>query len=264
MRFAFTIGLNCKHHLLHNDFYKKMLDMFDYWVFVEGASQNGGSTKWCKQMPGKWHDNGRSVDGTIGELYNIIDYNFNIGKHDFRVLFNHGEMWESKDAMVNEAIKEIKKKHDIGFLWQVDADEQWKLEDIEAAENWMENLGAKSGAFRPNHYVGKDLVACGDWGSVPFQRVWRWNGELFASHEPPTLEGMRKYDFLQLPQRFEHYSYYFEQDVKFKSEWYTGHQNVYKGWKKLQTETVFPQPISYLFGDTKYGKMDAEIVKLER
>ena len=37
-----------------------------------------------------------------------------------------------------------------------------------------------------------------------------------------------------LPQRFNHYSYYFEQDVKFKEAYYGGYEGLFERWKGVQ------------------------------
>ena len=64
-RIAFTIILNGLHHLKHNDYYLFLINNFDYWIIVDGASNNNGSTTWCNNMLDKYHNNGASNDGTI-------------------------------------------------------------------------------------------------------------------------------------------------------------------------------------------------------
>jgi hypothetical protein len=39
--------------------------------------------------------------------------------------------WKSKDEQVNAAIEEIKKTVKECFLWQVDIDEQWTLDQLQ-------------------------------------------------------------------------------------------------------------------------------------
>lgn len=118
MRIAFSIILNGRHHLLHNNYYKFMVENFDYWVIAEGASMNQGSTKWCKTMPDKYCDKfGSSTDGTV-ELLKEIEKESN-GK--MKVIFPK-RMWSSKDEQVNAATTVAREliKDDENFLWEVD------------------------------------------------------------------------------------------------------------------------------------------------
>jgi hypothetical protein len=254
-RIAFTIILNGLHHLLHNSYAETLCDMVDHWVIVEGAAGNTGSTAWCKAMPPEVHKDGRSVDGTVKFLQQLADRRPNV-----HVVIGDG-LWPSKDAQVNRAVDEVRKLASDCWLWEIDADEQWAQPAMDLAETTLAASGNGAAAFRCDAFMGKDIVARGEWGeNPPYRRLWRWNGESFDTHEPPRLHGCGK-NPLVLPQRFSHYSYYFEQDVKFKSQWYGGHEAVYENWLKLQRQTKFPRPISALFGMTSYGLSKTSIVK---
>lgn len=247
MRAAFTICLNGLHHLEHNNFAKSMSEMFDVWVIVEGASNNGGSTSWCKPAMDKYHSGGHSVDGTLEYLQELERRTSNTF-----VCTTNG-VWASKDAMVNAALAKISDKTDShpGYLWEVDSDEQWSLADIEAAEQGLSRAGGKTGMFHADFFVGPGLVARGAWGEglwLPYNRLWAWNGvEMFRTHEPPVLEGGNDPSVL-LPQRFKHYAYYFEKDVEFKDSWYGRHSGILKNWRRLQgmDGNHFPCPITEL------------------
>jgi hypothetical protein len=78
MRIIVSILLNAKENLLHNDYYKKVPSMCDYWIIAEGASQSNGSTRWCKTMPEGTHINGRSSDGTFEFLTELAKENHKI------------------------------------------------------------------------------------------------------------------------------------------------------------------------------------------
>lgn len=241
MRIAFTIILNGLHHLKHNNQAEFISQNFDYWVVVEGATRSQGSTGWCRQIPDKYHNNGKSIDGTV-EFMNDFKEN-----HSNVIFVESNGLWNSKDDMVNTAISEIKKITNECFLWEIDVDEQWSLEQIENSEKELIENDAKMGCFIVNQYLGDNLIAYGsDWAGNPFNRLWNWKGENFECHEPPRLSGGNGKTVI-LSEKMEHYSYYFEEDVKFKDEWYGGHQGVYEGWKKLKTEQNFPQHISYMF-----------------
>lgn len=258
MRIAFTIILNGLHHLKHNDYYKLVPNIFDYWIIVEGASNNKGSTSWCRNMSSNYHNNGKSIDGTTEFLKNISKQYNNI------VYIEPEKMWDSKDQQVNKAIEEIKKITNNCYLWEIDIDEQWSKDNIEQAEYTLKQHKGKTGCFLCNYYVGKDLIVKGMWGegyALPYRRLWNWNGELFETHEPPKLVGGNGLGLL-LPQKFNHYAYYFEEDVKFKNDWYSGHDGVYEKWKQLQVETKFPIHISKLLGiSTHWGNTNTLIIK---
>ena len=69
-----------------------------------------------------------------------------------------------------------------------------------------------------------------------------------------------------LPQRFQHYAYYFRQDVKFKDAWYKGHEGVYERWVELnkqaeQADIGAVWPVSDLITGA-WGKTDTVIRKV--
>lgn len=253
MRIAFTIILNGLHHLKHNDYYKTMLDNFDYWVVVEGASKSVGSTLWCKQMKDKYHNNGSSVDGTIEFLEDL-----SLRNKKLKFVKSKG-FWNGKDEQVNVAINEVRKITDKCFLWQVDIDEQWELSEIEKAERELVEKGGKTGLFKCEYYVGSDLIVKGVWGEGPYNRLWNWNNESFQAHEPPILSGGNGKEVL-LSSRFKHYSYFFQKDVEFKNDWYSGHENVLDNWLNLKNETNFPIHVSKLITGP-WGKTNSFIYK---
>lgn len=257
MRVAFTIVLNGLHHLKHNDFYNKMAKMFDHWVIVEGVSLPNGSTSWCKHLDDKFHKNWLSVDGTTEFLR---DNYHPMVTHVLR----HNNPWQSKDEQVNAAIDCLYNRRKIreGFLWQVDVDEQWTENDLHEAEMALVRNGGKTGCFHCDYYVGPDQIVKGQWGEgliEPYRRLWAWQGESFEKHEPPTLKGKNGPGLL-LKQRFKHYAYYFEQDVKFKEAYYQGYEGLYERWLKVQ-ENRSTMDISQLLGDkTWWSKTNTFII----
>lgn len=228
-RVAFTILLNGRHHLEHNNFFNEMLKKFDLWVIVEGVANPGGSTSWCREPDKDFHKNFLSVDGTTEFLDN--------NKHNKLVVVRpDNRAWISKDEQVNRAIKVVKERFNECFLWQVDVDEQWSLEQLEEAEKILKEKNGKTGCFICNYFVGKNQQVFGEWGECTldtYRRLWHWEGEEFETHEPPKLKGKNGPGYL-LPQRFNHYSYYFEQDVKFKEAYYGGYEGLFERWKGIQ------------------------------
>ena len=264
-RIAFSILYNSNHHLKHNGFAENMLKMFDHWIIVEGAAGNKGSTSWCNDV----RRSHKSEDGTREYISKLqVDNPDKVSVAEFRE-----SAWQSKDEMCKAAIHII---HSIGvhscFLWQVDADEQWTSDQLCRSEKVLTDQEAKTGMFFCDCFLSSDLVAIGDWGegrSLPYRRLWNWNGEDFDTHEPPIIVGGNKKE-IHINERFQHYSYYFEKDVYFKSLYYGGHQNIYDKWLILQDQEAkknisFPIPLSFLFGrDTWAGRSNTFITKIKQ
>jgi len=249
-RIALTIVYNGAHHLT-DEFVKFMTDTFTLWVIVEGQSRNGGSTSWCKHVEAPFN----SKDGTIERIEQIQSNHKNVLTY---VPVKH---YKSKDEQVNRAIELIKTRFSSGFLWQVDVDEHWTKEDIEAAERSLWRSPESCAEFQFNHYVKKDVVAIGRWGSGYVTRLWKWSGHSFISHEPAILAGQT--NPIKLPQKFQHYSMIYPQDVKWKAKSYKGHEMVYINWLKLD-EFTYPQHISNLFGKNNViGRSDTWLHKIK-
>lgn len=242
-RIGFTIILNGEKHLLHNNYAEYLLDeCLDYWVVIEGASKPGGSTSWCIGDISKYHKDGHSIDATLDILESLkmshldkMFYGWNYG------------LWNSKDEMVNFGIKMLLDNGiNSGWLWQIDIDEQWTKEDMEFNEQYMLYNSATHGDAKFYQYVGKDIYAEGPhWGGNTMTRLWNWTGEFFNSHEPPVL-GKAGYTVV-LPKKYHHYSYYHEEDVKFKSQFYNYGEDFFNRWEILQKQTEFPRPLGELF-----------------
>jgi len=223
MRVAVTIIYNGLHHLLNRGFAKRMAEMFDVWVVVDGLSDNFGSGGNNKlNLPAI------SLDGTIEYLNSLIPKYPNIK------ILQRETPWKSKDEQFNYALTYLRGVYEIDntYLWQVDADEQWELADIVQAEIDLNNEGANCGACGFVHLMGIDLVAIGEWSSFSWARLWKWNGQELQTHEPPIMQGGNGKTIL-LKQKFIHYSYYFEFDVRFKATYYKGYQRILQEWQKL-------------------------------
>ncbi len=258
MRVGFTIILNGEHHLKHNNYAEFLAKNLDLWIIVEGAAKNAGSTSWCKDMSEEYQCVGTSVDNTVSYIDELREKYKNI------ILVNSVfGFWPSKDAMVNAAIKALKKHTNKCTLFEIDIDEQWTANDMLDAEMMLKESGGKIGTFLCDYYVGENLRAVGDWGEgnlVPYRRLWLWEGEYFKTHEPPMLDGEND-PVVMLPQRFKHYAYYFEKDVKFKNDWYSGHEGIYERWKEIQMlpQNEFPIKLDRLITG-HWGKTKTEII----
>lgn len=231
LRCAFTIIYNGLHHLKNRNFAKFMLTNFDHWIVVEGHAKPGGSTSWCKDI----NIPCRSTDGTHEELLGLKSQHKNLH------YYSNGGYWKSKDEQVNKAIDILRGITNECILWQVDADEVWTETGIVNNERALMGRRHNCGRVQFRHIVGehegKLLIARGRWGSGYVNRVWKWKGERFVTHEPSEIEGQSS---VNLPYRFDHYSMYFEQDVLFKSKYYKGYENLYENWKRMHEQGKFP------------------------
>lgn len=236
----------------HNDFASKMCKLFDHWIVIEGHSLPYGSTSWCKKM----NVSPTSQDGTIKYLKSLSLIKNNLH------FYSHGGFFYGKDEQVNAGISILKQLTKKCYLWQVDVDEHWTEEKLKASEIYADLNPHKGYAFQFNQYVGEDIIAVGEWGSGYLNRLWKWNGEMFRSHEPALLFGQRSLGYV--PEiKYDHFSYLYEKDVKFKSQYYTGHEYVHKGWGELKNVKTFPVHISVLFGkDSKIGMSNSYITRL--
>jgi hypothetical protein len=243
----------------------KLASMVDYWAIAVGACKSGGSTSWCNDMPDEYHNKGLPIDNTIDKLLEIdrLYGNVRIIIKKQNNYIGHPYMWESKDQQVNAALDVFKNERvnifnspdvynpncipniicgermkNYIFLWEFDMDEQWGQKQPERAEKLLLYYKADTGMFLADFWVGKNLRAIGEWGEgrkLPYRRLWKWGGQKFKTHEPPVLDRGNGEERL-LPQRFHHYAYYFDQDVRFKNDWYKGHEGIYDKWQALNKE----------------------------
>jgi len=232
--------------LQNKGFAEFMAKNFDYWIVIEGLAGASGSTSWCRNLDIP----ARSNDGTHQFMYQFTHQNTNVIYH------SPATKWKNKDEMVNEAIRITSLITDSCYLWQVDADEIWTRDALDMAELELDQTDLIAGAFQFDQLLcvnkqGKQLVGKGVWGSGFHTRLFKWSGQKFLSHEPPKLEGQT--EVACLSQKYEHNSYNFDRDVKFKSVYYKGHEQVYDNMQKLKEYTgEFPVPITMLFGKSKY------------
>ena len=184
-----------------------------------------------------------------------------VKRRGIKVIRNRHGVWNNKDEQVNAAISYLKTQTNECYLWQIDIDEQWTSDQLELAEQTLDKHQAKTGCFLCNFFVGKNHIVLGEWGEgrhLPYRRLWKWKGEMFESHEPPILEGKNGPGIL-IPIKFNHYAYYFEQDVKFKQSYYTGYENLYKRWIDIQ-QKKYNMSIKELLGfDTWWAHTNSTI-----
>lgn len=252
-RYCFTLAYQAAHLFAWRDWLHRTATLFDRWVLVEGAAHPGGSTAWCRPHPGP----AQSADGTREALLALQA----AAPDRVTVILGPPGGWPGKDDMVRAAVDALRDAALPAYLWELDADEHWTAAQLAAAEAALTAAGADCGEFLCEYYLGPGLVARGEWGegrALPYRRLWRWHGQQFARHEPPELAGGNGHTVL-LPQRFEHFAYYFERDVAFKARYYGGHQGVLAGWRQLNADRAagrgpWPRPIGYFFGTGPWAR----------
>ena len=246
-RIAVSIVLNGERHI-EEQFSREIDIAFDQWIFVEGATKSTFCTSWCNAIPSQYHNNGRSIDKTVLEIKSLADY-YESKPDKIKLLTTEG-LWDGKVTMFNKALETIREPC---WLWEIDIDEYWDRQQLSAAERVLENLGGDCGAFSCDYLLTDDIIVRGEWGESPrhgYRRLWKFQpGQKFTSHEPPVLEGCDKLvPPIYLP-RFKHLSYYYEEDVKFKSLWYGKHENIYKNWLDIKSGLIkLPINVKEFFG----------------
>ena len=191
---------------------------------------------------------GSSVDGTS-------EYLTSISGHPKVNIIRKPE-WDGKTEMCNSVLDGIKESC---LLWQIDADEVWRPEQIKKMRQmFMADTKRTSAWFWCRCFMGYNLAleginGAGNRTEYEWKRVWRFNpGDVFASHEPPCLR-RGKVDlgdacrFTHEETRdaglvFDHHAYVEEQQVLNK-ELYYGMPGLTDIWRKMQ-DTPAPFNIS--------------------
>lgn len=225
------------------------------WIIVEGTAAPTHCTRWCKPIPA-----GLSDDGTA-------DYIDHLQHTDERIHVMRNIWWDGKVSMCNMALSRIRRKC---LLWQIDADELWRSEQIESVRqkfNDDDSLG--SAEFLCRYFVGPDLVTVGEdcYGNhtaYEWRRAWRFTpGLTFKTHEPPVMLGVPsgRLDHEQTKNMgcvFDHMAYASRVQAEFKQTYY-GYPNAVESWDRLQHNLQWPTRLSeFLF----WVKDDTMVTKL--
>lgn len=227
----FTIVLNGMPFIDRHLSEFKKLSIPWQWRIVEGVSEPLGCTRWCKQVPDKWHKDFVSIDGTHEYLLSLDEPNVKVSYQ--RTPF------KGKIEMISRALEEIED----GVVMEIDCDEFWSSQQIEAIYANLEPqpIGTPM-QFVCNYYVGKTkkVITNKGFGSNWYEwiRAWKWGrGVAFTSHEPPKLNTQA----LMIPRAFteglgltfNHYAYSTIEQVQFKEDFY-GYKGLVEGWERLQ------------------------------
>ncbi|MEH2133752.1 MAG: glycosyltransferase [Nostoc sp.] len=255
----FTIVLNGQPFIRYHIEIFKQLPFKWHWHIVEGVAELKHDTAWSLNLGGsisdKIHDNGRSHDGTTEYLDKLTrQYPDNITVYRKP----EGIFWNGKREMINEPLFNINEEC---LLWEIDADELWKIEQIcSARQMFIDNPNKTAAYYWCWYFVGENLIIStrNCYTQNPQQewlRTWRYKpGSVWVAHEPPTLEEPSANGqwhnvaavnpFLhQETERhglvFQHFAYVTEEQLRFKEQYY-GYRNAFSHWKALQETTKFP------------------------
>ena len=241
-KIAFTIVLNGMKFLPEQ--MERIPDMFDKWYIIEGPVKPINCTSWCKEIPPQYiNDVNMSSDGTYEYLNEINNPKIEVVRPP--KTNNIHRHWNGKVEMCNSFMDNVENS----ILMQVDMDEFWSNKVLADMFNWCEQYnGPKTLRFKCNFFVGEDLITAGEhcYGDMPYEwdRLWIINEKTnWKSHEPPSLNRLAlSYDKEFTTDKnwgFRHYAYKYEEQVKFKEDYY-GYVGAVDGWKRLQNETKFP------------------------
>jgi len=195
---------------------------------------NNGSTKWCQPQSSRL-----SVDGTTEFLSCIRNHP--------RVTVIQQQSWDSKDAMCNAALREIKEPC---ILLQADSDELWSPDQLIALIRlFHDNPSTNCARFFCRYFLGPNIIATSKDGygnrSGEWLRAWRFSpGMRFNTHEPPNIEDLRECPAGRDRTRemglvFDHYAYATIKQVRYKEEFY-GYKNAVSAWNSLQRNQGWP------------------------
>lgn len=254
----FTIVLNGMPFISHHIDAFRHLPFRWHWHIVEGAADLVADTGWSLpnggHMPGNFHHDGLSIDGTseyIDQLKRLFPDNITLYR------MPAGQLWQGKLAMVNAPLNSIQEEC---LLWEIDADECWSHAQLCTGWRMFHDEPWRSAAFYWCHFfVGPQLVVSSRncYGQVAGQewlRTWRYSpGCRWVAHEPPRLispEPDGGYDIArQTPYTndeteakglvFQHFAYITADQVRFKEKYYGYRQATYH-WMQLQKEINFP------------------------
>lgn len=227
----FTIVLNGEPYI------SKKLEIFQklqipwQWRIVEGVSNPRNCTRWCREVPAKWHKDYVSIDGTHEYLKNLSHKNVSF--------YYQNKPFDGKIEMVNTALQGIED----GVVMEQDADEFWTPEQMHRVYDLLKDRTAGVTAqFHCNYFIGKKIVVSrSGLGSYPYEwyRAWRWGKDIhFTSHEPPLLN----HSPARIPRGiteemglvFDHFAYCVPKyQIEFKEDFY-GYAGLLKSWEELQ------------------------------
>lgn len=262
-----TIVLNGEPFIRHHLPVFRQLPVRWHWHVVEGVAELVKDTAWSLAhggaIPAGLHDHGLSRDGTTATLDRLA-----AAFPEQITLYRPppGQFWPGKTAMVQAPLAHIREE---ALLWQVDADELWRVDQILRLHRMFQAAPERTAAyFLCRYFVGEDRVISsldtyGNFRSYEWLRVWRMQpGDFWHSHEPPrlarpTADGTLTNIAALAPFTheetaaagliFDHYAYVLEEHARFKESYY-GYAGAVRQWRALQEHKQFPVALRQFFG----------------
>jgi hypothetical protein len=217
------IALNAQPFLEYN--LRALYPFAHQIIVVEGAVRAAAS------LAGK---DGHSVDGTRAMLENFPDPQRKIELVYARQEGFTNGFWPEKDDMSRAYAKRVTGD----WLWQVDSDEFYRQEDMEAVIELLESDPAITMVSFPykEFFGGFETVITGEWHLQEYpliHRLFKWEpGSRYVSHRPatvvdPTGVDLREKHWVKRPKRgikpilIYHYSYVFPRQASQKVGYYS-------------------------------------------
>jgi len=239
-----------------------------HWHVVEGGACLNRDTAWSRanggRIPDDFHQNPLSTDGTTEYLDELI------AERPSRITLyrnKNGELWDCKLEMIQAPLANIQEEC---LLWQIDCDEFWTKDQIEAVAGAFNVHPQKTAAwYWCNFYVSPNAVVStrNCYSQNPTQewlRTWHFKpGDTWKAHEPPTLvrklstgseadigkmNPLDQNETERIGAVFDHFAYVDEAQLKFKEQYY-GYVGALEGWNRLK-ESIHhssPQLLSQYF-----------------
>jgi hypothetical protein len=235
---------------------KNVYDIAHEIIIVEGATR--AKNHYFDGDTSKFTFNGSSIDRTLEIIRGIPDPDNKI------TLIESKGFWDGKTEMCNAWSKIATGD----YVWQLDSDEFYHIEDMKRMINYLEKERPDAVYFNAFHFFGGleyciDERSYPDWGSGPWFRLFRNvpGKSKWISHEPPVYEcdGIicNKGKLVTQNQssiigiKMYHYSYVDYKQIEFKTGFYRN--NTYPiAWEKFLDDKTY-KPL----GSTAY-KFDGQ------
>ena len=139
----FTIVLNGMPYIQRHLAEFQKLKIPWQWRIVEGVTLPVKCTRWCMQVPDQYHKNFVSIDGTH-------EYIESIQGREVKAYWQ-AKPFAGKLDMIKEALQCV----DHGVVMEIDADEIWTTDKLDAVYGLLkEGDYGKAAQFHCNYYVG--------------------------------------------------------------------------------------------------------------
>jgi len=176
---------------------------------------------------------GHSRDTTLATLH---QFKADEDPHDKLTIITQDGFWSEKDEM-SQAYAE---RSTGDYLWQVDVDEFYMPDDIQAVIDQLhENPSITAVSFKTLTFWGAPDYVVDGWylrrGAEVYHRLFKWGeGYTYVTHRPPTVHDSHSQDMSQIYQVMAdvpmyHYSLLLPKQVIEKCDYYS-----YAEWAKRQ------------------------------